>query len=73
MEHSANRISAIDLAARLLDEAMATFEPTLIYAAQQHTRRKRRDAARLPGWERDALTRRIDREDMDEVATRGQR
>ena len=44
---------------RLLDEARATFERVMIRAALTYSRGRRQDAARLLGWGRNTLTRKI--------------
>jgi len=44
---------------RLLDEALPVFERTLIDVALQQTSGRRQDAARLLGWGRNTLTRKI--------------
>jgi len=44
---------------RLLDEARPTFERTLIEIALQHTGGRRQEAARLLGWGRNTLTRKL--------------
>jgi two-component system nitrogen regulation response regulator GlnG len=44
---------------RLLDEALPTFERTLIEIALQHTGGRRQEAARLLGWGRNTLTRKL--------------
>jgi two-component system nitrogen regulation response regulator GlnG len=44
---------------RLLDEALPAFERILIEAALQHTGGRRQDAARLLGWGRNTLTRKL--------------
>jgi len=46
-------------AVRLLDEALPTFERTLIETALQHTGGRRQEAARLLGWGRNTLTRKL--------------
>lgn len=43
----------------LLDEALPAFESTLINAALQHTGGRRQEAARLLGWGRNTLTRKL--------------
>ena len=43
----------------LLDEALPAFERILIDAALQHTGGRRQDAARLLGWGRNTLTRKL--------------
>jgi two-component system nitrogen regulation response regulator GlnG len=43
----------------LLDEALPVFERTLIEVALQHTGGRRQDAARLLGWGRNTLTRKL--------------
>jgi len=49
----------------LLDEALPTFERTMIEAALARTAGRRQDAARLLGWGRNTLTRKIKELDMD--------
>lgn len=44
---------------RLLDVALPTFERTLIEIALQHTGGRRQEAARLLGWGRNTLTRKL--------------
>lgn len=44
---------------RLLDDAMPAFERILIETALQHTGGRRQDAAKLLGWGRNTLTRKI--------------
>jgi two-component system nitrogen regulation response regulator GlnG len=44
---------------RLLDDAIPTFERIMIETALQHTGGRRQDAARLLGWGRNTLTRKI--------------
>jgi two-component system nitrogen regulation response regulator GlnG len=44
---------------RLLDEAMPRFEQVLIDTALRHSQGRRQDAARLLGWGRNTLTRKI--------------
>ena len=46
-------------AERLLDEALPDFERVLIDVALQHTGGRRQDAARLLGWGRNTLTRKL--------------
>ena len=53
-------------AERLLDEALPLFERTLIDVALQQTSGRRQDAARLLGWGRNTLTRKI--KELDESA-----
>jgi two-component system nitrogen regulation response regulator GlnG len=43
----------------LLDKAMPAFEQILIQAALEHTGGRRQEAARLLGWGRNTLTRKI--------------
>ena len=50
---------------RLLDEALPDFERILIDAALQQTSGRRQDAARLLGWGRNTLTRKIKELEMD--------
>jgi len=45
--------------APLLEEALPAFESTLINAALQHTGGRRQEAARLLGWGRNTLTRKL--------------
>lgn len=49
----------------LLDEALPAFERTMIEAALAQTAGRRQDAARLLGWGRNTLTRKIKELDMD--------
>jgi len=49
----------------LLDEALPAFERTMIEAALARTAGRRQDAARLLGWGRNTLTRKIKELDMD--------
>jgi two-component system nitrogen regulation response regulator GlnG len=44
---------------RLLDDAMPAFERIMIETALQHTGGRRQDAAKLLGWGRNTLTRKI--------------
>jgi two-component system nitrogen regulation response regulator GlnG len=46
-------------AERLLDEALPAFEKVLIDVALQQTGGRRQDAARLLGWGRNTLTRKL--------------
>ena len=46
-------------AEQLLDEALPSFERVLIEVALQHTGGRRQDAARLLGWGRNTLTRKL--------------
>jgi two-component system nitrogen regulation response regulator GlnG len=48
----------------LLGEALPKFERTMIEAALQHTRGKRQEAAKLLGWGRNTLTRKIKELDL---------
>ena len=48
-----------DSSSPLLDEAMPAFERTLIRIALRRARGKRLEAARLLGWGRNTLTRKI--------------
>ena len=47
------------MAERLLDEALPAFERVLIDAAMQQTGGRRQEAARLLGWGRNTLTRKL--------------
>ncbi|MGI9292949.1 MAG: nitrogen regulation protein NR(I) [Pseudomonadales bacterium] len=49
----------------LLNKALPLFEKTMIQAALQQTRGRRRDAAELLGWGRNTLTRKIKELDLD--------
>ena len=49
----------------LLDEALPAFERTMIEAALARTAGRRQDAARLLGWGRNTLTRKIKELDME--------
>jgi len=51
---------------RLLDEALPAFETTLIEVALAHTGGRRQDAARLLGWGRNTLTRKLKEHRMEE-------
>lgn len=48
----------------LLKEALPRFERIMIEAALQHTRGKRQEAAKLLGWGRNTLTRKIKELDL---------
>ena len=50
--------------ADLLGEALPKFQRTMIEAALQHTRGKRQEAAKLLGWGRNTLTRKIKELDL---------
>lgn len=50
----------------LLDEAMPAFERTLITVALRHTQGHRQDAAKLLGWGRNTLTRKLKELGMDD-------
>ena len=50
----------------LLDDAMPAFERTLITVALKHTQGHRQEAARLLGWGRNTLTRKLKELGMDE-------
>ena len=50
--------------ADLIGEALPKFERTMIEAALQHTRGKRQEAAKLLGWGRNTLTRKIKELDL---------
>jgi len=62
----ANRQLA-DGSVRLLDEALPTFERTLIETALQHTGGRRQEAARLLGWGRNTLTRKLKELELDNI------
>ncbi|MEX2482124.1 MAG: nitrogen regulation protein NR(I) [Gammaproteobacteria bacterium] len=49
----------------LLDEALPRFETTMIHVALDSTRGRRQEAARLLGWGRNTLTRKIKELDLD--------
>ena len=51
---------------RLLDEALPEFERTLIRSALARSGGRRQDAAKLLGWGRNTLTRKMRELDMDE-------
>jgi two-component system nitrogen regulation response regulator GlnG len=51
----------------LLDDAMPALERTLIRVALRHTQGHRQDAARLLGWGRNTLTRKLKELGMDDV------
>jgi two-component system nitrogen regulation response regulator GlnG len=50
----------------LLEDAMPAFERTLIRVALKHTQGHRQEAARLLGWGRNTLTRKLKELGMDE-------
>lgn len=52
----------------LLDDAMPAFERTLITVALRHTQGHRQEAARLLGWGRNTLTRKLKELGMDDAA-----
>ena len=52
----------------LLEDAVPRFEHILIEAALKHTGGRRQDAARLLGWGRNTLTRKIKELGMEEEA-----
>jgi len=49
---------------RLLDEALARFERIMIESALDHCQGRRQDAARVLGWGRNTLTRKIKEHDI---------
>jgi two-component system nitrogen regulation response regulator GlnG len=49
----------------ILDEAVPRFERVMIRVALAQTRGRRQDAARLLGWGRNTLTRKIKELDLD--------
>jgi two-component system nitrogen regulation response regulator GlnG len=51
----------------LLDDALPAFERTLIRVALKHTQGHRQDAAKLLGWGRNTLTRKLKELAMDDV------
>jgi two-component system, NtrC family, nitrogen regulation response regulator GlnG len=51
----------------LLDEALPAFERTLIRVALKHTQGHRQEAARLLGWGRNTLTRKLKELGMDDL------
>ncbi|UCC56282.1 MAG: nitrogen regulation protein NR(I) [Gammaproteobacteria bacterium] len=51
---------------QILDTAIPVFERTLIEAALQHTGGKRQEAARLLGWGRNTLTRKLKELDLND-------
>jgi len=51
----------------LLDEAMPQFEKTLIHVALKHTQGHRQAAAKLLGWGRNTLTRKLKELGMDDI------
>ncbi len=53
----------------LLDDAMPAFERTLITVALKHTQGHRQEAARLLGWGRNTLTRKLKELGMDDPGT----
>src|SRR5690606_21399312 len=52
----------------LLDDALPQFERTLIRVALKHTQGHRQAAAKLLGWGRNTLTRKLKELDMDDMA-----
>lgn len=54
-------------AAALLESALPEFERTLIRVALRHTNGHRQDAAKLLGWGRNTLTRKLKELDMDDA------
>jgi two-component system nitrogen regulation response regulator GlnG len=53
---------------QILDEAMPAFERILIQTALQHTGGKRQEAARLLGWGRNTLTRKLKELNLQDIA-----
>ncbi|HEY5020225.1 MAG TPA: helix-turn-helix domain-containing protein, partial [Steroidobacteraceae bacterium] len=51
----------------LLDDALPAFERTLIRVALKHTQGHRQDAAKLLGWGRNTLTRKLKELRMDDI------
>jgi two-component system nitrogen regulation response regulator GlnG len=51
----------------LLDDALPAFERTLIRVALKHTQGHRQDAAKLLGWGRNTLTRKLKELAMDDI------
>jgi two-component system nitrogen regulation response regulator GlnG len=51
----------------LLDEALPQFERTLIRVALKHTQGHRQAAAKLLGWGRNTLTRKLKELGMDDI------
>jgi two-component system nitrogen regulation response regulator GlnG len=51
----------------LLDDALPAFERTLIRVALRHTQGHRQEAARLLGWGRNTLTRKLKELGMDDI------
>jgi len=58
-------------AAPLLDTALPEFERTLIRVALRHTSGHRQEAAKLLGWGRNTLTRKLKELAMEEYAAEG--
>jgi two-component system nitrogen regulation response regulator GlnG len=54
-------------AAALLESALPEFERTLIRVALRHTNGHRQDAAKLLGWGRNTLTRKLKELGMDDA------
>jgi two-component system nitrogen regulation response regulator GlnG len=52
----------------LLDEATPAFERIMIETALQHTSGRRQEAARLLGWGRNTLTRKLKELGLQEIA-----
>ena len=51
----------------LLDDALPAFETTLIRVALRHTQGHRQEAAKLLGWGRNTLTRKLKELGMDDI------
>jgi two-component system, NtrC family, nitrogen regulation response regulator GlnG len=51
----------------LLDDALPAFERTLIRTALRHTQGHRQEAAKLLGWGRNTLTRKLKELQMDDI------
>ncbi len=65
-QHWADR-QALSPPRPLLDDALPAFERTLIRVALKHTQGHRQDAAKLLGWGRNTLTRKLKELAMDDV------
>ena len=64
---AASRVAQPGSALPLLDDALPAFERTLIGVALKHTQGHRQEAARLLGWGRNTLTRKLKELGMGEV------
>ena len=63
----AERRAALPGGAPMLEDALPDFERTLIRVALKHTQGHRQEAARLLGWGRNTLTRKLRELGMDDT------